>query len=88
MRSIFKHAAGKKLIVANPCAGIQLEAIIGKRPEKRKRLMLTDEELALVMNAEMKLENLLAIRILLATGVRISELNNAQRSELGKRCGG
>ena len=39
--------------------------------------MLTNEELALVMNAEMKQANLLAIRILLATGVRISELNNA-----------
>jgi len=82
LRGIFKHAAGKKLIVANPCAGIQLEAIIGKRPEKRKRLMLTDQELALVMNAEMKLANLLAIRILLATGVRISELNNALRSDV------
>jgi integrase len=82
LRGIFKHAAGKKLIVANPCAGILLEAIIGKRPEKRKRLMLTDGELALVMNAEMKLANLLAIRILLATGVRISELNNALRSDV------
>ncbi len=77
LRGIFKHAAGKRLIVTNPCAGIQLDAIIGKRPEKRLRLMLSDDELRVLMNAQMKEENLLAIRILLATGVRISELNCA-----------
>ncbi len=82
LRGIFKHAAGKKLIVASPCAGIQLEAVIGKRPEKRKRLMLTDEEIAVLMNADMNLENLLSVRILLATGVRISELNNALKANV------
>jgi integrase len=82
LRAIFKHAAGKRLIVASPCAGIQLESIIGKRPEKRKRLMLSEEELSVLMNAEMKLENLLAIRILLATGVRVSELNNALHADV------
>ncbi|HEY2024330.1 hypothetical protein [Paraburkholderia sp.] len=35
LRGVFKHATGKKVIVASPCAGIQLEAIIGKRPEVR-----------------------------------------------------
>ena len=82
LRGIFKHAAGKKLIAASPCAGIQLEAIIGKRPEKRKRLMLTDEEIAVLMNADMNLENLLSVRILLATGVRISELSNALKANV------
>ena len=82
LRGIFKHAAGKKLIVASPCAGIQLDAIIGKRPEKRTRLMLTDEEIAVLMNANMNLENLLSVRILLATGVRISELNNALKTNI------
>jgi len=82
LRGIFKHAAGKKLIVASPCAGIQLEAIIGKRPEKRTRLMLTDDEIAVLMNADMNLENLLSVRILLATGVRISELNNALKANV------
>lgn len=74
---IFKHATGKKLIFASPCAGIQLEAIIGKRPEVRKRLMLTKDELSVLMNAQMKLDNLLSVRILLATGVRGSELYTA-----------
>ena len=82
LRGIFKHAAGKKLIVSSPCAGIQLEAIIGKRPEKRTRLMLTDDEIAVLMNADMNLENLLSVRILLATGVRISELNNALKANV------
>lgn len=82
LRGIFKHAAGKKLIVVSPCAGIQLEAIIGKRPEKRKRLMLVDEEIVVLMNANMNLENLLSMRILLATGVRISELNNALKANV------
>ena len=82
LRGIIKHAAGKKLIVASPCAGIQLEAIIGKRPEKRTRLMLTDDEIAVLMNADMNLENLLSVRILLATGVRISELNNALKANV------
>ena len=82
LRGIFKHAAGKKLIVTNPCTGIQLDSIIGKRPEKRVRLMLMDDELCVLMNAQMKPENLLAIRILLSTGARISELNGALRKNV------
>ncbi|VVE88412.1 tyrosine-type recombinase/integrase [Pandoraea bronchicola] len=82
LRGIFKHAAGKKLIHSNPCAGIQLDAIIGKRPEVRKRLMLTDSELQVLMNAKMRDVNLYAVRIALATGVRIGELYTALRSDL------
>ncbi|MGF6905372.1 tyrosine-type recombinase/integrase [Paraburkholderia sp. GAS348] len=82
LRGIFKHAAGKKLILSNPCAGIQLDAIIGKRPDVRKRLMLTDSELHVLMNAKMRDVNLYAVRIALATGVRISELYTALRADL------
>lgn len=82
LRGIFKHATGKKIIFASPCAGIQLEAIIGKRPEVRKRLMLNTDELAVLMSAQMKSENLLSVRILLATGVRISELFTARRENV------
>jgi integrase len=82
LRGIFKHAAGKKVIVASPCAGISLEAIIGKRPEVRKRLMLTEAEIGVAMNAKMNTENLLSVRILLATGVRISELLTARREHV------
>lgn len=79
---IFKHATGKKLIFVSPCAGIQLEAIIGKRPEIKKRIMLSADELAVLMNAQMKPDNLLSIRILLATGVRGSELYTALRGSV------
>lgn len=79
LRAIFKHAAGKKIIFASPCAGIELEAIIGKRPAVRKRLMLSEAEISVLMSAKMKKENLLAVQILLATGTRAAELFTARR---------
>jgi integrase len=82
LRGIFKHAAGKKIIASSPCAGIQLEAIIGKRPEVKKRLMLTDAELHVLLNAKMRDENRYAVCIALGTGVRISELYTARREHL------
>lgn len=82
LRGLFKHAAGKKIIFANPCAGIQLEAVIGKRPAIRRRLMLSEDELTTVMNADMNSENLLAIHILLVTGVRSSELFTALKENV------
>lgn len=82
LRGLFKHATGKKIIFANPCAGIELNAIIGKRPEVRKRLMLTADEIKTLMNAKMKTENLLSIKILLATGTRAAELFTAQRQHV------
>ncbi len=63
LKAIFKHAAGKRLIDANPCAGIALEAIIGKRPPVRTRLMLTDAELHVLLTAKMRDVNLYALRI-------------------------
>ncbi|MFL9930883.1 integrase arm-type DNA-binding domain-containing protein [Paraburkholderia sp. RL18-103-BIB-C] len=82
LKAIFKHAAGKRLVDLTPCAGIVLESIIGKRPEIKKRLMLTDEEIGALMNAKMNTENLLSVRVLLATGVRASELFTALRENV------
>lgn len=82
LKAIFKHATGKKVIDFNPCAGVVLESIIGKRPEVRKRLMLSDDEIHILMNAKMSDENRISVCILLATGVRISELMNARREHL------
>ncbi|QLB63463.1 tyrosine-type recombinase/integrase [Paraburkholderia caribensis] len=82
LRGIFKHAAGKKIIVNSPCAGIVLESIIGKRPEVKKRLMLTVDELHVLMTAAMSEENRLSVCILSATGVRVSELYTARRADL------
>jgi len=47
-------------------------------PPVRKRLMLTRTELQLLLNAPMRRPNALAIRILLATGVRGEELFTAE----------
>jgi integrase len=82
LRGIFKHAAGKKIIVASPCAGISLDSVIGKRPEVKKRLMLTDDELHVLLTAKMRDENKLALAVMLATGVRASELMMAQREHV------
>lgn len=82
LRGLFKHATGKRLIVASPCAGIQLDAIIGKRPEVRKRLMLTEDEIREIANAKMSDENRLSVCIMLATGVRAGELYTARREHV------
>lgn len=76
-KCLFTHACGKRLINVNPCVGIMLSALLGPRPPIRKRLMLTREELHLLLNAEMRRPNALAVRILLATGVRSAELYTA-----------
>ena len=69
-KCLFTHACGKHLVNANPCVGIMISALLDPRPPVRKRLMLTREELYLLLNAPMRGPNTLAIRILLATGVR------------------
>jgi integrase len=76
-KCLFTHACGKRLINANPCHGIMLSALLGVRPPKRQRLMLTREELHLLLNAGMRKRNALTIRILLATAVRSAELYKA-----------
>lgn len=76
-RVAFRHATGKKLIPRSPCAGIEMSSIMGKRPPIRKRLMLTEAELRILLNARMRRENALAIRALLATAVRSAELFQA-----------
>lgn len=76
-KMVFRHAAAKRMIAINPCTGIELKALLGKRPPIRKRLMLTEDELIQLLHASMKRENALAVRLLLATAVRSEELINA-----------
>jgi integrase len=77
-KMLFRHAAGKKIIPTNPCIGIELNAVLGKRPVIRKRLMLSELELRILFAADMRRENALAVRLLLATAVRSDELRNAK----------
>lgn len=77
-KCLFTHACGKRLLNVNPAAGIMVSALLGPRPPVRKRLMLTRKELHLLLNAEMRRNNALAICILLSTGVRGMELFTAR----------
>ncbi|SIT35265.1 Integrase family protein [Paraburkholderia ribeironis] len=81
---LFAHAAGKRIITSNPCAGIELSAILGPRPPRRQRLMLTEAELRKLLTSvdTVGRQNGLCLRILLATGVRSSELFKARWSEV------
>lgn len=81
-KCLFTHGCGKRLLNVNPCVGIMISALLGPRPAVRKRLMLTRDELHLLLNAPMRRPNALAIRILLATGVRGSELFTAKWSDV------
>lgn len=81
-KCLFTHACGKRLINANPFHGIMLSALLGERPPRRQRLMLTREELKLLLAAPMRRRNSLAIRILLATAVRGAELYQAKWADL------
>lgn len=81
-KMLFRHAAGKRLVPANPCVGIELTALMGKRPPVTRRLMLSDSELRLVLNANMSPENLLTVKILLGTAVRSNELRTAKWDQI------
>lgn len=78
---LFDHAAGKRMIDANPCTGIKLKALKGPRPPVKKRVMLTEKELCTLLadiDNTIGRENGLALRILLATCVRSVELAKAR----------
>lgn len=78
VRMLFKHAMGKRLLTVNPAVGVELAALVGKRPKIRERLMLSEDELKILLRAEIADANLLAIKILLSTAVRSDELRNAK----------
>ncbi|WP_369798663.1 tyrosine-type recombinase/integrase [Achromobacter sp. DMS1] len=82
IREVFKHAAGQHIIQVNPGLGISLEAVIGKRPKAKVRLMLTDDELAELMHAKMNRQNQLSVWIIAATCVRVSEFSTALRHNI------
>ena len=77
---IFKHGVARHVVMVNPCAGISVSAICGKPETKRQRLKLTETELRTILPALPTIgdENALAVKILLATCVRIGELTKAK----------
>lgn len=81
---IFKHGIAKHVALSNPCLGITASAICDTPKPTRLRLKLSEEELRLILPAlpSVGIENALAIKILLSTCVRVSELTKAKWTEV------
>lgn len=77
---LFDHAIATRLIMINPASGIKLSALMGPRPQVKKRIMLTEIELRSVLASieDLGRENALAFKLLLVTCVRTSELTKAK----------
>lgn len=77
---IYSHGVAKHLVKMNPCVGLKLSAILGTKPERRRRVMLGQAELQRLLIALPPIgpANALAAKILLATCVRKGELTRAR----------
>lgn len=84
LRMLYSHALASGIKASDPTAGLKYSAIVGKREATRARRILNRDELALFMQQLPALgaENELALRLLLLTGVRKNELQEAQWSEI------
>lgn len=87
--SMFDHGVGKHLVTGNPCALLKVSAIIGKERTPRARVNLNDDQLRVLLGALPALgrENELALKIILATGVRKGELSKAQWDQINLDAG-
>lgn len=81
---IFSFGVARHIVPRNVCVGLKISAILGGVRARRKRIMLTEEELRIIMPAMGNLgaENGLALKILLATCTRKSELLKARWADL------
>ncbi|MBF3800135.1 tyrosine-type recombinase/integrase [Burkholderia pseudomallei] len=87
---LFDHAIGKRIVQTNPTAGIKLRALLGEPPPVRQRLMLTEDELRILLpdiDDKIGSDNGLMFRVLLATCVRTSELVKARKEHFDLKRG-
>lgn len=84
LRGVFAHGVARHAVKANPCVDVRAMAVIGPRPVRRTRLMLTEPELRAVLPVlpDQGRQNELALKILLATCARIGELTRAEWSHI------
>lgn len=77
---ICKHGIARHVLTANPCHGISVAAVCGRAQPKRQRINLSEAELRAILPAlpGIGAENALAVKIQLATCVRIGELAKAR----------
>jgi integrase len=86
---IFSHGVAKQIAISNPCAGLKLRAILGKRKSIRPGVSLSEEQLRAVLAnlAPIGPRNALAVKIILATCVRKVELRLAKPEHLDLETG-
>lgn len=79
-KAIFAHGLGRHVVETDPASQIKTSALLGPRPTARTRVMLTEDELKLLLPIlpKMGVQNALMAKILLATAVRLGELVGAR----------
>jgi integrase len=78
-RGLIEHALARRIVSADPSAGIKVRAICGAKPPTRQRLMLSESELRILLAPGALPEPYQTIiGALLATAVRVSELAGAR----------
>jgi integrase len=79
LRGLMAHGVAKRIIAADPSAGIKVSAICGAEPAPRRRLMLDEAEIRVLMTTGALPEAPhIALKIMLGTCVRVSELVGAR----------
>lgn len=80
LREIFGHGIARHVIATDPSAHIKANSVIGPRPTSRSRIMLSEQELKVLLPTlpGMGVQNALMVKILLSTATRIGELVNAK----------
>lgn len=86
---LFSHAVGNAILESNPCRDLKLSAMVGKQDAPKQRTALTASELAAFLPALATIprQYQLALRLLLLTGVRVSQLSEAKIEEFDLEAG-
>ncbi|MBI3528206.1 MAG: tyrosine-type recombinase/integrase [Betaproteobacteria bacterium] len=81
---IFSHGVAKQVAKSNPCAGLKLRAILGKKKSIRPGVTLSEDQLRTVLAnlSGIGARNALAVKIILATCVRKVELRLSRPEHL------
>lgn len=81
---IFSFGVTRQVVPLNVCTGLKVSDILGEIKPRRQRIMLTEAELRIILPTVQNLgtENALALKILLATCTRKSELIKARWEEV------
>ena len=79
-KAIFAHGLGRHIVESDPASQIKTSALLGPRPVARTRVMLSEDELKIILPQlpKMGVQNALMAKILLGTAVRLGELVGAK----------